>query len=523
MVYLQEKLLDLPEAEAAEGAEREVPSGQEAKASRPKLKAINRAQMVIRPVDVERLIPADHRARATWEVAGRMDLSGFCEGIESQVGEAGRACWDPRLLVSIWVYAYSEGIRSAREMEREMEYEPGLMWLSGLEVVNHHTLSDFRGKQQAGLEKIFRELLAVLESEGLVDLQQVMVDGTKVRASASRSSFRRKPKLEEHLSRAREVVEQMKQAETEGQSVREAAQQRASRERQERLEAALKEIEELEAGKKETEAAKVRVSESEPEARRMKQADGGYAPSYNVQLSVDAKAKIVVGAHVTQDGNDLQQLEPALEQVVETMGRKPEQVVADGGYASRANIVKMAEEEVEFISTLASEEKKAEAALKGQGVAKEFMPEAFRWDAENNCLLCPADKPLRFERHETRESDHRFAIYRASLEDCQGCLYRQQCCPKTGQRTMKRVVGDHPAVEAFRQNMSQEEKQKAYKKRAAVSEIVNGWLKEKMGLRRFRLRGKKKARIEVLWACLSYNISQWIRIRKSGEVLPIPA
>ena len=86
-----------------------------------------------------------------------MDLSAFAERLKTKQGQKGRAGWDPRLLVSIWVYAYSEGVSSAREIEREMEYEPGLLWLSALEVVNHHTLPDFRVGQEAPLEKLFAE------------------------------------------------------------------------------------------------------------------------------------------------------------------------------------------------------------------------------------------------------------------------------------------------------------------------------------------------------------------------------
>ena len=517
MAAIQQKLLEIP-------AQASMPEGDEPGAApkktrvRPaKLKPINRAQMVFRSVDVERLIGEDHRARAIWELTGRINLTAFLKEIKSEVGEVGRASWNPRLLVSIWVYADSEGMTSAREIEREMEHEPGLMWLSGLEIVNHHTLSDFRSNRREALEQVFQELLAVLEAEGLVDLQQVMVDGTKIRAQASMGSFRRGAKISEHLKNAQELMDQIQTAEKQGRSGREAARQRAREERLGRLEAARKQYEELQASKKEKDAAAVRVSESEPEARRMKQSDGGYAPSYNVQLSTDGKAKMVVGVHLTQEQNDLHQLEAAVEQVEQTLGRKPEQVVADGGYASRENILKMAEEGVEFISTLANEEKKAQAALKGQGVSEAFYPGAFRWDEEKKCFYCPAGKRLEFQRNETRQAEHCFAIYRAQLEDCQGCEYRPQCCPKGSEqgRMVKRVVRDHAAMEAFREKMKEQAVQEIYKRRAPVSETVNAWLKEKMGVRRFRLRGMAKAGAEVLWACLSYNIVQWIRLRSS--------
>jgi len=82
-----------------------------------KWKLINRDQQVWMTVDVEAMIAADHKARAIWELAGRLDLSRFAEQVKTVRGEAGRAAWEPQLMVSLWVYAYSEGISSAREIE----------------------------------------------------------------------------------------------------------------------------------------------------------------------------------------------------------------------------------------------------------------------------------------------------------------------------------------------------------------------------------------------------------------------
>jgi transposase len=116
---------------------------------------------------------------------GRMDLSLFHSAIRGQQGEKGRAANDPRMMASVWLYAYSRGISSAREIERQMKYEPGLMWLCGADAVNYHTLPDFRVNHKEALDELFQVLLAVPEGEGLIDLSQVMHDGAKVRAMAA--------------------------------------------------------------------------------------------------------------------------------------------------------------------------------------------------------------------------------------------------------------------------------------------------------------------------------------------------
>src|SRR5678816_891811 len=120
--------------------------------AKARLKPINRQQMVMRTIDVERLVEADHPVRAIWEMLGQVDLNPFMRGVRAVEGRPGQATVDPRLLASLWIYAYSEGISSARELSRMCEYEPGCQWLTGMGTVNHHTLSDFRVEHKEGLD-----------------------------------------------------------------------------------------------------------------------------------------------------------------------------------------------------------------------------------------------------------------------------------------------------------------------------------------------------------------------------------
>src|SRR5208337_4260738 len=94
----------------------------------PLIRHVNRQQMSWRAVDVERLIGEDHSARAIWSLVGRMDLSAFYRAIDSNAEEGGRPAFDPQLLISLWVYAYSQGIGSAREVARRCEYDPAFQW-----------------------------------------------------------------------------------------------------------------------------------------------------------------------------------------------------------------------------------------------------------------------------------------------------------------------------------------------------------------------------------------------------------
>ena len=218
--------------------------------ARARVKPVDRSQLTWQMLDVERLIEPDHAARAIWELVGRLKLDGFYAAIEAVEGTAGRTPWDPRLLVSLWIYAYSRGIGSAREIARRCGYEPAFQWLCGLGEINHHTLSDFRVAHDASLRELFVQVLGVLSSEGLVSLERVMHDGTRIKACAGADSFRREQRLQEHLEAARKQVEALADPREEEPARKRAARERAVRERQQRLEQALAEVQKVRAAKR---------------------------------------------------------------------------------------------------------------------------------------------------------------------------------------------------------------------------------------------------------------------------------
>ena len=111
---------------------------------KPRVRPLNRNQFRMLNLDVERLIPDEHPARAIWDLVGRVDLSPFYEKVKAVEGHAGQPPFDPRLMISIWVYGLTRGINSARELSEWCEWEPGLQWLSAFDTVNYHSLSTFR-------------------------------------------------------------------------------------------------------------------------------------------------------------------------------------------------------------------------------------------------------------------------------------------------------------------------------------------------------------------------------------------
>jgi len=480
--------------------------------TRSRVKPVDRTQLTWQMLDVERLIELDHPARAIWELSGRLKLDGFYAPIEAVEGSAGRPPWDPRLLVSLWIYAYSRGISSAREIARRCTYEPAFQWLCGLGEVNHHTLSDFRVNHDASLRELFVQVLGVLSSEGLVSLERVMHDGTRIKACAGADSFRREERLKEHLEAARKQVEAMGDPRQEEPTRKRAAQKRALRERQQRLEQALEEVQKGRQAKRGQDKEQARASQSDPQARIMKQSDGGYAPSYNVQLSTEASHRIIVGVEASQSGSDFVHLIGAVAQVEQNLGCKPAQVVVDGGFTSRENILAMAEQGVDLIGPLAQPNTSSAGQQRQRGVSEQFYLDKFNYDAQQDIYRCPVGESLTPKGREFCPGVvlHKYV---AKAEVCAVCRFRAECCPGNQHHGRSVIRAVHsPVVRQFAEKMETEGAKAIYRQRGAVAEFPNAWLKDKLGLRQFRLRGLVKVRLEVLWATLTYNIQQWIRL-----------
>lgn len=501
----------LPGCEAANGSEAQAKQKSEARVGEPRYEVIDRKQLCWRRVDVERLIGAEHPARAVWEFIGQLDLSAYQEEVRAVEGKAGRPGWEPRLVISLWVYGYSKGVGSARAIEELCEWEPAYQWLTGSRVVNAHTLSDFRVKHDKALQGLFVEVLGLLSADGLITLERVMQDGTKIRANAAADSFRRQERVEQALKQAKEQVAAL-QAQSEEETSRRSAKarQRAARQRQERLERALKEFAQLE--KEDKDKERRRVSTSDPEARVMKQPDGGFAPSYNVQIDTDAKNCVVVAVGVVQAGNDFEQLEPGIDRVQQNQGETPKEVVTDGGFVSRDTIMAMKRQAIEYIAPCVDEAGKGQSSYDNRGVSAEYHSSRFIYDAQTNSYLCPQGKTLSYEGKEQRHLQVSYR-YRAKRSDCQGCPMKSQCCP--GNRVVGRSVHrseELAEVAEFRHKMQSERARAIYKTRAQVAETPNLWIKEKFKLRQFNVRGLVKVGMEALWACLTYNIRVWIRL-----------
>jgi hypothetical protein len=188
-------------------------------------------------------------------------------------------------------------------------------------------------------------------------------------------------------------------------------------------------------------------------------------------------------------------------------------MVADGGYASRDNVEQMAQTEVVLVTPWKSEQARQNPLQSMHGIQAGYGPEAFV--AQGDGLRCPSGNILSFAGVRILHGlPHR--VYEALASDCTACSLKPQCCPRRSAREVRQIQ-ESAAMQAYLQRMQDPAMQELYKKRAAVAEYPNLWMKHLRKWRRFSVRGKAKACREALWRALSYNAEQWIRAFRATQ------
>jgi transposase len=312
----------------------------------------DRAQLRWEMVDLDSQLPDDHRARLVWAFVQGLDLGEFYDRIKARDEVAGRPATDPQVVLAVWLYATMEGIGSARAIDRLCQQHAAYRWLCGGAPINHDLLATFRRENAAALDRLLTQSLTGLIAEKLITLEELTIDGTKVRAHAGRGSMSKRKRLESIAKAVAERVAELKDeldkdpAEPERRRKQRALQ--AAQERARRVERAHQKLTELvreqaERAKthvqEEAEKGEPKVSVSDPEARTMRLADGAVAPAWNVQVAT--ANGFIVAIDPTDRRNDGGLAPGLVEKIVERAGRVPQRLLADTTAMTQADIVKL--------------------------------------------------------------------------------------------------------------------------------------------------------------------------------------
>ena len=310
-------------------------------------------QILLLPPSMKDWLPSGHLAHFISELVDEsLDLSAIIKIYERE--ERGYPPYHPVMMTKVWLYAYCVGIPSSRKIEKCLVEDVAFRMLAANNTPNFRTIADFRKEHLAALDGLFLQVLKLCQKAGLVKLGHVALDGTKMKANASKHkamSYDRMKKDEARL--AAEVKEFLRQAEeTDAREDAEYGPDKRGDELPAELafrEGRLKKIREakeaLEREAREAGAAepkdKAQRNFTDPESRIMPSSSekGSFLQGYNCQAAVDDKHQVIVAHDTTQQTNDSQQAAPMVEQVKKNTGKAPDKVSMDAGYASQDNIV----------------------------------------------------------------------------------------------------------------------------------------------------------------------------------------
>jgi transposase len=313
-------------------------------------------QLLLMPPALADWVPEDHLARFVSDVVDTLDLTAI---EETYMEERGYPPYHPQMMVKVLLYGYCTGVYSSRRIARQLTDSVAFRFLAAGNQPDFRTVSEFRKRHGPALAGLFQQVLRLCRRAGLVKLGQVAVDGTKIKANASKHkamSYRRMQEADAALTA--EVVELLRRAEAadHDEDARDGPDQRGDELPAElaRRESRLAKIREAKAaleadartqaqadGKPPDDARppdKAQRNFTDPESKIQKTSDG-FIQGYNAQVAVDATAQVIVAQQVTAASPDAQQLQPVVQALIRGLHRRPRVVLADAGYWSEANVV----------------------------------------------------------------------------------------------------------------------------------------------------------------------------------------
>lgn len=501
---------------------------------KPVFKAYNQQQAFLLPPSLDDLIASNHPVRVVNDVINKIDISPLLNKYKG----GGTSSYHPAMLLKVVVYSYLVNIYSSRKMETAIKENIHLMWLSGMQKPDHHTLNRFRSERlKSVLKKIFVQVVQLLADQGLVSLKEVYVDGTKIEANANKYTFvwgnsiksnkeKMKLQLDELWQQAQQVLaEEMELPEPpdfdkpDAQKVKEAIEQISesikdkpvSNQLKQKLNyakkhwpAALDKYEQQEkilAGrnsysKTDTDATFMRMKED-----HMK--NGQLKPGYNLQVS--SNNQYIVDYSIHQTTADTTTLETHLDEHKEQYGQYPNVVVADAGYGSEQNYMYLEANDIAgYVKYNYFDKDQHDAYVKKYP----FAADQLYYNKEQDRYYCPMGQPMQNigTTNKTTATGFKQNITRYQAANCEGCLLRGVCHKSKENRIIEinHTLNEHKRKATERLTS---EKGIYHRKRRPVDvEPVFGNIKSNHGFRRFMLRGKEKVTIEAGLLALAQNL-----------------
>ena len=502
----------------------------------PTFKPYHQNQLMLLPPSLDELIPKDHACRVVNEVINKINL----EPLNAAYHTSGSSSYHPQMLLKVLVYGYVSNIYSSRKLEAACKESIYFMFLSSMSYPDHNTINRFRGvRLKDTLRTIFEQVVLLLAQEGLLSIEEVYTDGTKIEANANKYTFvwkrgiaSHKEKMKKQLSqiweyaqsvaasednlpdppdftninkeKVQETVDTLNQVLSGKENIDKKMKAKlgyvinkypVSIARYEQQEAILGQRNSY--SKTDIDATFMRLKED-----HMK--NGQLKPAYNVQISTSNQ--FIVNYSIHSDTTDTNTLAPHIEQHEKSYGIAPKSLTADAGYGSEENYTLLEQKKtLAFVKYNLFDKRQN----RNYNSKQPFSADKLYYNPTYDHYICPMGQKMSYIGTRTRKTTTGFAqqsrLYQAI--NCKGCPLNGSCHKSQGNR----VIQINENLERLKQQaeelLKSEEGLTKRKKRCFDVEPVFGNIKNNHGFRRFMLRGRQK--VEIEWGLLA--IAQNIR------------
>ncbi|HEY9169704.1 MAG TPA: IS1182 family transposase [Lutibacter sp.] len=507
-------------------------------------KHYNQQQTILLPYSFDDLIPEKHPVRVVDQIVESLNIQPLLKAYSKE----GNPGYHPKMLLKVMLYAYMTNVYSSRKIELALRENINFMWLTSMTVVDHNTINRFRSnKLKDSFKEIFKQVVLMLASEGLITLKQIYTDGTKIEAQAGRYTFvwgnsiktnkgKMLTQLEE-LWRYAQSIDNDDEPNPEPTEFKEIS--------KEVIEKTVAKIDaKLSGNKKASSKAKAKLryikinfvknlekyleqeailgernsySKTDTEATfmRMKEdhmKNGQLKPAYNTQISTENQ--IIVHYTIHQNPTDTKTLKPHLENFEQSFGeevlKKMEEITADAGYGSEENYDYLEQKDLTAYVKYNTFDKEQDKNY--QKKHKPFSKENLYYNREEDFYVCPMGQRMHktHQSQKTTEAGYTQILSHYQAKNCEGCPLRGQCFKAKGNRSIERNHNLERHKQRTRELLLSETGIQKRKQRTADVEPVFAQLKHNNNFRRFSLKGLEKVELEFGLMALGHNLRKKI-------------
>ena len=457
----------------------------------------NRYQLGLFPQSIDDYVAKDDSVRAYDAFVEALDFSAL--GIEIDPQQVGNSEYDPKAMMKLLVYGYSYGVKSSRKLERETHHNLSFIWLMGGLKPDHKTIAEFRRNHKGALKKVLKQCARFCIKLDLIAGNILFVDGTKIRANASRSQIHDQAYYEQLLlevdGRIEQLLEECEGIDQQEEGLGSCVVMEKELAKAERLKSKVKE-----ALKAFEESGREQINLTDPDCALMHSIQGSHA-DYNVQGVVDEKHGLIVHADAVNETSDVNQFAHQIEQANEVLEEPCKVGCADGGYADTEELQKIDKQQIKVVVP-----SQRQALHEEEGP---FSKSHFRYDQEQDCYWCPQGHRLSYVGTDKGSGKRHYQITDRKI--CQGCIHYGQCTEaKKGRKIIRLPLEE--VKERLEAQYEEASSQEIYAKRKARVEHPFGHIKRNLKTDAFLMRGREGVGAETSLLATCFNLARMITI-----------